>query len=106
MVELIVLLGEVDGVMDDLSIDIDLVTTSTIWELLEQRASLTPQALMLVDASRNVRVTYTQARLIAERLAAGLQSQGIVPGSQVTWQLPTGLNAVMTALALSRLGCI
>jgi|SRR5690554_1614714 len=106
MVELIVLLGEVDGVMDDLSIDIDLVKTSTIWELLEQRASLTPQASMLVDASRNVRVTYSQARLIAERLAAGLQSQGIAPGSQVTWQLPTGLNAVMTALALSRLGCI
>ncbi|WP_236200990.1 class I adenylate-forming enzyme family protein [Pseudomonas pseudonitroreducens] len=83
-----------------------LLEATTLWGLLEVRAALTPEAPMLIDGQRGLRMTFRQAREISERLAAGLLGRGIVPGSIVTWQLPTGLTAVMTALALARLGAV
>jgi acyl-CoA synthetase (AMP-forming)/AMP-acid ligase II len=73
---------------------------------LEQRAALTPKALMLVDGDKRLRLTFGQALDIAQRLAAGFLARGITPGTTVTWQLPTGLPAFMTALALARLGAV
>ncbi len=83
-----------------------LLKTSTLWQLLEARVRLSSTAIMLIDADRGLKLTFAQAHNIAERLAAGFLASGIAPGSVVTWQLPTGLTAVMTALALSRLGCV
>lgn len=100
--------GDVKSVMtvDNQSPDTQLLQASTIWQLLEYRVQLSPSATMLIDAGRGLKLTFTQAHNIAERLAAGFLAAGIAPGSVVTWQLPTGLTAVMTALALSRLGCV
>lgn len=78
----------------------------TVWDLFELRAARTPAATMLIDGRRGLRITYAQALDIARRLAAGFLAQGIGPGSVVTWLLPTGLPAVMTALALARLGAV
>jgi len=78
----------------------------TFWALLQRRVVLTPQATMLVQGRQRLRLTFAQALNISSRLAAGFHQRGIGPGSVVTWQLPTGLTAVMTALALSRLGAV
>ncbi len=83
-----------------------LLSAPTLWELLKRRAALTPKAPMLIDGSRHQRLNFAQAVDIAERLAAGFHRRGIGPGTLVTWQLPTGLPAVMTALALARLGAV
>lgn len=83
-----------------------LLQAATLWQLLERRAQLTPEAPMLIDGRKQLRLSFSQAVDIAERLAAGLYELGIGPGSQVTWMLPTGLPAVMTALALARLGAL
>ncbi len=84
----------------------ELLHAPTLWGLLERRAALTPKALMLIDGKRRLRLTFAQAVDIAERLAAGFLARGIEPGTVVTWQLPTGLPAFMTALALARLGAV
>lgn len=83
-----------------------LLEAPTLWALLQRRVVLTPQANMLIDGRRRQRLTFAQALDISARLAAGFQQRGIGPGSVVTWQLPTGITAVMTALALARLGAV
>ena len=83
-----------------------LLHAQTLWQLLERRAELTPQAPMLIDGRKHLHMTFVQALDIAERLAAGFYELGISAGSQVTWMLPTGMPAVMTALALARLGAL
>ncbi|MBA1204244.1 AMP-binding protein [Pseudomonas capeferrum] len=86
--------------------DQPLLAAPTLWALLQRRANLTPVATMLIDGRSRQRMSFAQALHIAERLAAGFQQRGIGPGSVVTWQLPTGIPAVLTALALARLGAI
>ncbi|HDZ57816.1 MAG TPA: cyclohexanecarboxylate-CoA ligase [Pseudomonas xinjiangensis] len=100
--------GSLKNVMtvDNPSPDEQLLQASTLWQLLEHRVQRSPSATMLIDAGRGLKLTFAQAHNIAERLAAGFLATGIAPDSVVTWQLPTGVTAVMTALALSRLGCV
>ncbi|NWL80933.1 cyclohexanecarboxylate-CoA ligase [Pseudomonas taiwanensis] len=83
-----------------------LLEAPTLWALLQRRVVLTPQANMLIDGRRRLHLSFSQGLDISARLAAGFQQRGIGPGSVVTWQLPTGITAVMTALALARLGAV
>jgi acyl-coenzyme A synthetase/AMP-(fatty) acid ligase len=84
----------------------DLLQAPTLWQLLERRVEATPQAAMFIDGRKHLHISFSQARDIAERLAAGFLERGIGAGTRVTWMLPTGLPAVMTALALARLGAL
>jgi cyclohexanecarboxylate-CoA ligase len=77
----------------------------TFWELVDRRASLSPDALMFVD-ERDRRITYGEFRDRAERVAAGLYDRGIRPGTSVTWQLPTRIETVLVSVALARLGAV
>jgi len=77
----------------------------TIWELVERRADSTPERAMLIDANDTV-VTFEGLRRRAERVAAGLSERGIGRGSVVSWQLPTGIDAVVLSMALCRLGAV
>lgn len=83
-----------------------LLQAPTLWTLLSRRAELTPDATMLIDGETNRRMSFTEVAGTAERLAAAFLIKGIGPGSTVTWQLPTSLAAVLTALALARLGAV
>lgn len=83
-----------------------LLQATTLWQLLERRAELTPDATMLIDGRKHLHMSFAQALDIAGRLAAGFHERGIGSGSLVTWMLPSGLPAVMTALALARLGAL
>ena len=85
---------------------LNLLTASGLWPLFERRVQKTPDALMLIEGESGKRVTFSQAYDIAERLAAGFFERGIHANTVVTWQLPTGIQAVITSLALARLGAI
>ena len=77
----------------------------TFWELVDRRASMSPDALMFVD-ERDRRITYGEFRDRAERVAAGFHDLGVRPGTSVTWQLPTRIETVLVSVALARLGAV
>ncbi|MFJ5608655.1 class I adenylate-forming enzyme family protein [Streptomyces sp. NPDC093221] len=77
----------------------------TLWELLDRRAALSPDAPVLFD-TEDRRVTFGELRARALRVAAGLYGLGVRPGSRFAWQLPTRVETVVLSLALARLGAV
>ena len=82
-----------------------MVDGRTLWELIENRADATPDAVAAVDEHDRT-LTFGEYRTEVERAAAGLHRNGIGPGSVVTWQLPTWLESMVLVGALGRLGAI
>jgi cyclohexanecarboxylate-CoA ligase len=82
-----------------------LYDVSTIWELVRRRADTTPDAPMLFDESGRT-LTFGEFAARAERVAAGLQTLGVGPGTPVSWQLPTRVETVVLSTALARLGAV
>jgi len=76
---------------------------STIWGLVDERAAATPDALFAVDQDGRA-LRFGELATSAERVAAGLQEQGVGPATVVAWQLPNWLESAMLSLALCRLG--
>ncbi|MDY0012051.1 MAG: AMP-binding protein [Rhodocyclaceae bacterium] len=83
-----------------------LLRAPTLWALMQRRVELTPDATMLIDAATDRHWRYAQVAQAAEGLAAAFLAQGIGPGTAVTWQVPTSVSAILTALALARLGAV
>ena len=81
------------------------LTARNLWELLEARAEATPHTEMLVDEV-GTRMTFGEYRDAAEAMAAGLHELGVGEGDVVAWELPTWLDTVVLASALSRLGAV
>jgi len=77
----------------------------SMWELVEARAALSRDHLMLVDENGR-RCTFGEFRDRAEVAAAGLAALGIGPGTVVSWQLPTRLETIILSVALARLGAV
>jgi len=77
----------------------------TLWELVEARASATPDAQMVVD-ERGSSLTFAAFRSAAERAAAGLAAEGLGEGDVVSWQLPSWSESMVLVAALSRLGAV
>ncbi len=75
-----------------------------LWELVELRAALTPQAPLMYDEGRVT--TCAELRVRAEEAAAGLHALGVGEGTAVSWQLPTWTEAAVLVLALARLGAV
>ncbi|HSS09743.1 MAG TPA: AMP-binding protein, partial [Acidimicrobiales bacterium] len=78
---------------------------TTVWELIDRRAAVDPDGLMLIDEHERT-VSFGQFRDQAERLAAGLYDLGIKEGTPVSWQLPTRIDTIVLSAALCRLGAI
>ena len=78
---------------------------TTMWGVLEERCTTTPDALMLAD-EHGRRLTFDEFRAEAERVAAGLFALGIGRGTVVSWQLPTRIETVLVSMALARLGAV
>ncbi|MEZ5167544.1 MAG: AMP-binding protein [Acidimicrobiales bacterium] len=81
------------------------VTSSTLWELVEQAAARWPDAPMLVSRQGDG-CTFAQYRERAEVMAAGLADLGVGEGDVVSWILPTWVDTVVLAAALARLGAV
>ena len=73
------------------------------WQLIDERARLTPERPFLSDIPGRV-LTFGQYRALAEEVAAGLVSLGVHSGHVVSWQLPSTLEAAVLMAALCRLG--
>jgi cyclohexanecarboxylate-CoA ligase len=82
-----------------------LYDATTVWGLVAARAARTPEATMLLDGSDRT-ATFGQVAERAERVAAGLAAVGAGPGTRVSWQLPTTIDAVVVSLALARLDAV
>ncbi|CAB4798739.1 MAG: AMP-binding protein [Actinobacteria bacterium] len=78
---------------------------STIWQLIEQRAAQTPDAVIFVTED-DTRMTFGEFRDAAEVCAAGLAGLGITSQTRVTWQLPTCIPAIVASAALARLDAV
>lgn len=76
-----------------------------LWTLVEQQAALRPNGVLAVD-ERGRRLTFSELRRRAERVAAGLLGHGVREATPVSWQLPTRLEAMVLVAALARLGAL
>src|SRR5688572_20567509 len=81
------------------------VKARTLWQLIEERASQSPDALMSIDEGDH-EVTFGEYRAAVERAAAGLAGLGVGEGTPVSWQLPTWSSSLVLVGALSRLGAV
>ena len=81
-------------------------TGKTLWELIEARATATPDAHMARDEQGRT-LTFGHYRTWCEQVAAGLAQQyGVGEGSRVSWILPSRFEALVLTGALSRLGAV
>ncbi|HEX3898311.1 MAG TPA: AMP-binding protein [Mycobacteriales bacterium] len=83
-----------------------LLEAPTIWELVRQRGELSGDERPLLLDTQGRRVGFAEFAAEVERVAAGLITLGIGPGTKVTWQLPTRIESVVLSMALARLGAI
>ena len=76
-----------------------------MWELVERAAAQWPDDPMLVSRQGD-RCSFAEFRDRAARMAAGLAALGVGEGTIVSWILPTWVDTVVLAAALSRLGAV
>ena len=76
----------------------------TLWELIEQRAASTPDAVLAREDTGN-ELTFAGFRDACLRAAAGLfADHGVTAGTSVSWELPTWNESLVLVGALCRLG--
>lgn len=80
-------------------------TGPTLWALVEQSATQQPDAIVASD-DHGRSLTRAGLRDVAEAVAAGLFERGARPGSVVSWQVPTTLEALVLLVSLARLGAV
>ncbi|MSO58918.1 MAG: cyclohexanecarboxylate-CoA ligase [Ilumatobacteraceae bacterium] len=90
-------MGSLDTILD--------TTNKTLWQLIEERASLTPNKCMARDESGRT-MTYGRYHQWCLEAAAGLHAIGIDVGTKVSWIMPSRLESFVLTGALSRLGAI
>ena len=77
----------------------------SLWQLIEERAALSPDVEMAVDMQGRT-LTYREYKEWAERAAAGFAALGVTEGTPVSWILPSRMEAFVLAAALARLGAV
>ncbi|MFA5884271.1 MAG: AMP-binding protein [Acidimicrobiia bacterium] len=77
----------------------------TSWALVERAADAFADHVLLADDYGRT-LTGSGLRDAARAAAAGLHDLGVGPGSVVSWQLPSTLEAMVVKLALARLGAV
>lgn len=87
------------------AVDLPFAEARTLWELVDARATASPETIMLVDDHDRV-LTCRGFRDAVARCAAGLHAMGIGEGTAVSWQLPTRMETVVCSTALARLGAV
>jgi acyl-CoA synthetase (AMP-forming)/AMP-acid ligase II len=80
-------------------------TGKSLWELIEARVARTPDKVMAVDEQDRT-WTYAEFHAWCERVAAGLAARGVGEGTNVSWILPSRIEAFVLVGALARLGAV
>ncbi len=76
----------------------------TLWDLLEERARDTPEALALTVAGQSL--TYSEWRTRALRVAAGLAERGVQPGERIVTVMHNNVEQLLIWLACCRIGAV
>jgi len=80
------------------------VFAPTLWQLIEERAAATPDAV-LAHEDTGKELTFAGYRDACLRAAAGLfTDHGVTAGTSVSWELPTWNESLVLVGALCRLG--
>lgn len=82
-----------------------MIEAATLWQLIEDRAQATPDAVMAVDASGR-QLSFGEYRETTLRVAGGLARLGVGPGKTVSWMLPTQMESMILVGALARLDAV
>ncbi len=82
-----------------------MIEARSFWDLISQRAKLTPDALFAVDEDGR-KLSFREYLDAAERCAAGMAALGVRTEMPVSWMLPTWLESMILVAALSRLGAV
>ena len=77
----------------------------TLWQLIQARADASPDARMALDEAGRT-LTFGDYHDRCLRAAAGFAALGVGEGTSVSWILPSRLEALVLAGALSRLGAV
>ena len=77
----------------------------TLWQLVIERALLTPDKQMARDEQGRT-LTFGEYKNWCERVAAGLTKLGVGEGTKVSWILPSRFESLVLTGALSRLGAV
>jgi acyl-CoA synthetase (AMP-forming)/AMP-acid ligase II len=77
----------------------------SLWDLIEQRAALTPDHVIATDEDHRS-LTCAEYRDEVLRVAAGLHARGVGRDTNVSWILPTWLEAFVLVGALARLEAV
>lgn len=80
-------------------------TGKGLWQLICERADLTPDKRMAIDEAGRT-LSYGEYRAWCERVAAGLADLGIGEDTNVSWILPSKMESLVLTGALSRLGAV
>jgi acyl-CoA synthetase (AMP-forming)/AMP-acid ligase II len=84
-----------------------MIEAPSFFGLIERRAEATPDAIFLLNDEWDRGLGFKHFRDAALNIAAGLAGvYGIRPGTRVSWMMPTGVEALVLAAALSRLGAV
>ena len=78
---------------------------TNLWDLVVSRSEASPDGEMLVD-EQGRRMTFAGYKKAAEEMASGFSSLGLRSGDVVAWELPTWIETVVLAAALSRIGVV
>lgn len=79
--------------------------TPTYWQFVTAAATEQPAAPVVSD-DHGRSLTRSDLVAAAEGVAAALARRGVGPGTVVSWQLPTTVEAVVLLVALTRLGAV
>ena len=77
----------------------------TFWDLVVGVAADDPDHVVVAD-DHGRSLTTARLRDDAEAVAAGFAARGVGAGDVVSWQLPTTVDALVTMVALARLGAV
>ncbi len=80
-------------------------TGKTLWELIDERASATPDKRMALDEAGRT-MTFGEYRDWCRRAAAGLATKGVGAGTNVSWILPSRFESLVLTGALAYLGAV
>lgn len=76
------------------------MNTETIRELIDARASETPDRIFHIDIERNTSLTFGDLQMRVRTLAQTIADRGIVGGSSVAFAMSNGVDCTLTILAI------